>query len=163
MKMKLVLDVDKCCACGACAVACMDQNDIDIAHMTPFRRVADFELNGEYLYTSVSCMHCDDAPCIQGCPVGVLRKDPVTNLTVYDNTNCIGCHSCAMACPFGAPTYNRFGKMQNCDGCAERLSHGLEPACVRTCSLGALKVYTEEEYAKVHTERSLRKIAEKLV
>ena len=94
MKMKLVLDVDKCCACGA---ACMDQNDIDIAHMTPFRRVADFELNGEYLYTSVSCMHCDDAPCIQGCPVGVLRKDPVTNLTVYDNTNCIGCHSCAMA------------------------------------------------------------------
>ena len=55
MKMKLVLDVDKCCACGACAVACMDQNDIDIAHMTPFRRVADFELNGEYLYTSVSC------------------------------------------------------------------------------------------------------------
>ena len=47
MKMKLVLDVDKCCACGACAVACMDQNDIDIAHMTPFRRVADFELNGE--------------------------------------------------------------------------------------------------------------------
>lgn len=46
MKMKLVLDVDKCCACGACAVACMDQNDIDIAHMTPFRRVADFELNG---------------------------------------------------------------------------------------------------------------------
>lgn len=106
MKMKLVLDVDKCCACGACAVACMDQNDIDIAHMTPFRRVADFELNGEYLYTSVSCMHCDDAPCIQGCPVGVLRKDPVTNLTVYDNTNCIGCHSCAMACPVGAPSFN---------------------------------------------------------
>ena len=30
-------------------------------------------------------------------------------------------------------------------------------------ALGALKVYTEEEYAKVHTERSLRKIAEKLV
>ena len=30
-------------------------------------------------------MHCDDAPCIQGCPVGCLRKDPVTNLTVYDN------------------------------------------------------------------------------
>ena len=103
MKMKLVLDVDKCCACGACAVACMDQNDIDIAHMTPFRRVADFELNGEYLYTSVSCMHCDDAPCIQGCPVGVLRKDPVTNLTVYDNTNCIGCKSCALARPLWAP------------------------------------------------------------
>ena len=98
MKMKLVLDVEKCCACGACAVACMDQNDIDVAHMAPFRRVADFELHGKYLYTSVSCMHCDDAPCIQGCPVGCLRKDPVTNLTVYDNTNCIGCQKISFRC-----------------------------------------------------------------
>ena len=144
MKMKLVLDVDKCCACGACTVACMDQNDIDIAHMTPFRRVADFELNGEYLYTSVSCMHCDDAPCIQGCPVGVLRKDPVTNLTVYDNTNCIGCHSCAMACPVGAPSFNSHNKMVKCNGCIVRQQHGMQPACVLVCPTGALKMVDVE-------------------
>ena len=29
------------------------------------------------------------------------NKDEETNLTVFDNTNCIGCHSCAMACPCG--------------------------------------------------------------
>ena len=144
MKMKLVLDVDKCCACGACAVACMDQNDIDVAHMAPFRRVADFELHGKYLYTSVSCMHCDDAPCIQGCPVGCLRKDPVTNLTVYDNTNCIGCHSCAMACPYGAPSFRPTGakrpreKVEKCNGCIERIKAGLQPACVHSCPTGAL-------------------------
>lgn len=162
MKMIFDLDMDRCCACGACAVACMDQNDIEITEEHPLRKVFAMEGTNGHAYISMACMHCEDAPCIVACPVGCLSKDE-RGLTVYDSTNCIGCHSCAMACPFGAPTYNRFGKMQKCDGCAERLSHGLEPACVRTCSLGALKVYTEEEYAKVHTERSLRKIAEKLV
>lgn len=162
MKMIFDLDMDRCCACGACAVACMDQNDIEITEEHPLRKVFAMEGTNGHAYISMACMHCEDAPCIVACPVGCLSKDE-RRLTVYDSTSCIGCHSCAMACPFGAPTYNRFGKMQKCDGCAERLSHGLEPACVRTCSLGALKVYTEEEYAKVHTERSLRKIAEKLV
>lgn len=162
MKMIFDLDMDRCCACGACAVACMDQNDIEITEEHPLRKVFAMEGTNGHAYISMACMHCEDAPCIVACPVGCLSKDE-RGLTVYDSTSCISCHSCAMACPFGAPTYNRFGKMQKCDGCAERLSHGLEPACVRTCSLGALKVYTEEEYAKVHTERSLRKIAEKLV
>ena len=162
MKMIFDLDMDRCCACGACAVACMDQNDIEITEEPPLLKVFAMEGTNGHAYISMACMHCEDAPCIVACPVGCLSKDE-RGLTVYDSTSCIGCHSCAMACPFGAPTYNRFGKMQKCDGCAERLSHGLEPACVRTCSLGALKVYTEEEYAKVHTERSLRKIAEKLV
>ena len=162
MKMIFDLDMDRCCACGACAVACMDQNDIEITEEHPLRKVFAMEGTNGHAYISMACMHCEDAPCIVACPVGCLSKDE-RGLTVYDSTSCIGCHSCAMACPFGAPTYNRFGKMPKCDGCAERLSHGLEPACVRTCSLGALKVYTEEEYAKVHTERSLRKIAEKLV
>ena len=162
MKMIFDLDMDRCCACGACAVACMDQNDIEITEEHPLRKVFAMEGTNGHAYISMACMHCEDAPCIVACPVGCLSKDE-RGLTVYDSTSCIGCHSCAMACPFGAPTYTRFGKMQKCDGCAERLSHGLEPACVRTCSLGALKVYTEEEYAKVHTERSLRKIAEKLV
>ena len=162
MKMIFDLDMDRCCACGACAVACLDQNDIEITEEHPLRKVFAMEGTNGHAYISMACMHCEDAPCIVACPVGCLSKDE-RGLTVYDSTSCIGCHSCAMACPFGAPTYNRFGKMQKCDGCAERLSHGLEPACVRTCSLGALKVYTEEEYAKVHTERSLRKIAEKLV
>ena len=157
MKMIFDLDMDRCCACGACAVACMDQNDIEITEEHPLRKVFAMEGTNGHAYISMACMHCEDAPCIVACPVGCLSKDE-RGLTVYDSTSCIGCHSCAMACPFGAPTYNRFGKMQKCDGCAERLSHGLEPACVRTCSLGALKVYTEEEYAKVHTERWVRKI-----
>ena len=143
MKLRLKLDVDKCVACGACVVACMDQNDIDTDVTSPLRRIAEYDRNGEYYYISVSCMHCDDAPCIEGCPSGVLRKDPLTDLTVYDNTNCIGCRSCSMACPVGAPSV-RDGKMIKCDGCIVRQEFGYEPACVLVCPTGALKMIDED-------------------
>ncbi len=112
----------------------------------------------KFQYLSVSCMHCEDAPCVAACPSACIYKDPESGLTLYDNTNCIGCHSCAMACPFGAPTFGPDGKMNKCDGCGERIKYGLEPACVRICPTKALRLYGEEEYSGVLRERSLRKI-----
>ena len=38
MKKYLFFDPEKCSACGACALACMDQNDVDIpGGEQPFR------------------------------------------------------------------------------------------------------------------------------
>ena len=107
-------------------------------------------------------MHCSDAPCVISCPVGCLSKDGDTGFTLYDNTNCIGCHSCAMACPFGVPSFNRMGKMQKCDGCIERQLHGMELACTRVCPTGALKCYTEEEYETARIEKSVKKVLDAL-
>ena len=135
-------DPDKCTACGACAVACMDQNDIDIeGGETPLRHIVSFEEDGRRVFMSLSCMHCEDAPCVRGCPTGCLYKDEETGLTLFDANKCIGCHSCAMECPYGAPTFVSIGRrefMLKCDGCVERLRNGLEPACVRACPVGAL-------------------------
>ena len=40
MAVYFELDLKKCSACGACAVACMDQNDIDVRKgERPFRQV----------------------------------------------------------------------------------------------------------------------------
>ena len=166
MKRYIDLDLEKCSACGACAVACMDQNDIDIQTEIPFRHVFMAGKNGihgkEPIYASLACMHCSDAPCVISCPVGCLSKDGDTGFTLYDNTNCIGCHSCAMACPFGVPSFNRMGKMQKCDGCIERQLHGMEPACTRVCPTGALKCYTEEEYETARIEKSVKKVLDAL-
>ena len=110
---KVFFDFDpgKCSACAACAMACFDQNDIDVQNRQhPFRNTYELEerrgAKTAFSYLSASCMHCDDAPCVVACPSGCLRKDEETGLTLYDNTLCIGCHSCAMACPFGAPSFN---------------------------------------------------------
>ena len=168
MKRVFVFNPDKCCACSACMMGCMDQNDIDLAAGgSCYRRTFDQEIeeadgSNTCVYLSAACMHCTDAPCIDACPAGCLGKDPETGFTVYDNTNCIGCKSCAMACPFGVPSFNRMGKMQKCDGCIERQLHGMEPACTRVCPTGALKCYTEEEYEAARIEKSVKKVLDAL-
>lgn len=159
MKKYLYFDVEKCSACGACAMACMDQNDIDIPKgEQPFRNTFTLEgEKGELKFYSVSCMHCADAPCVMGCPCGCLRKDEETGFTLYDNTNCIGCHSCAMACPYGVPTFRANGKMEKCDACIERQKAGLKPACVKICPTGALRLLTEEEYIQIQKGKQFEK------
>lgn len=99
MKKYLFFDSAKCSACGACALACIDQNDVDVASgQQPFRHTFTLEnKQGDLSFHSVSCMHCADAPCVTGCPRGCLTKDAETGFTLYDTTNCIGCRACARA------------------------------------------------------------------
>lgn len=161
----LDLDVSKCISCGACAVACMDQNDIDLPKgQKPFRSVFDMEEmeHGKVTFShlSLACMHCEDAPCINGCPCACLRKDPETQLTVFDTTNCIGCHSCAMACPYGVPGFGSDGKMVKCDGCYVRVHQGLLPACVKACPTHALRLVDLDAEEEILPEHSLRHISE---
>lgn len=158
------LDPEKCTACCACVLACMDQNDLDSAHgQHPFRNAFELEEDGKCGFLSVACMHCEDAPCVLACPAGCLFKDEETGLTLYDNTRCIGCHSCAMACPFGAPSFNGEGKMVKCDGCVERLRRGLIPACVRVCPTGALTCRPASEFHQAQKGKSLRTLADALL
>lgn len=80
------------------------------------------------------------------------------------NTNCIGCHSCAMACPFAQPCFNgASGKMTKCDGCVDRVKHGLKPACVKVCPFGALQLLPEEEYEAMMRDNAQRKISFRLL
>lgn len=157
MALKIELDTSRCCACGACAIACMDQNDIDLlTGVRPFRTVFRQETRqtGKIEYYSMACMHCDNAPCVTACPSGCLYKDEKTGFTLYDTQYCIGCHSCAMACPFGAPTFGPDNKMKKCDACIDRLNAGMQPACVRACTFEALQL-VEDKSNPVLKENSL--------
>jgi anaerobic dimethyl sulfoxide reductase subunit B len=143
MSYALRLDLDRCVGCMACAVACMDQNDLEASgEQTAWRQVFVVE-SGSYpeariRYVSLACMHCADAPCLAACPAGAISRSPATGAVVVDAARCIGCHSCSIACPFGIPRFGRDGAMQKCDLCSARIEQGLEPACVRVCPNKAL-------------------------
>jgi anaerobic dimethyl sulfoxide reductase subunit B (iron-sulfur subunit) len=143
MTYALRLDLDRCVGCMACAVACMDQNDLELgAEPTAWRQVFTVE-SGAYpearlRYVSMACMHCEDAPCRMACPTGAISRDAATRAVRIDAQLCIGCHSCSIACPFGVPRFGRDGTMQKCDLCNARLEQGMEPACVRVCPSKAL-------------------------
>ena len=86
------------------------------------------------------CMHCNDPACASACPVGALIKldsGPV----VYDDSRCIGCRYCMMACPFQIPKFQweaAVPYIRKCTFCADRQAAGLEPSCSATCPTGAL-------------------------
>ena len=46
-----------------------------------------------------SCQHCTDAACATICPAGAIAKHEATGLVTVDESKCIGCQFCAMACP----------------------------------------------------------------
>ena len=102
MKKRIVFDSSKCVACHACTIACIDQNDTEVEKGDQAMRkaynleVKDSSGKTRFAFFSTACMHCQDAPCIMACPVGCLFKSNATGMTVYDNTNCIGCRSCCL-------------------------------------------------------------------
>jgi len=156
------IDLDRCVGCYACVVACMDQNDI-IPGIVPdstdfmWRDVTSLSVKAKIQYVSLACMHCDDAPCATACPTGAVFRDAESCFVETDKSKCIGCHSCVMACPFGAPKFDIDGKMEKCTGCAIRVENGLIPACVRICPARALKFDTVENIGKGKKLRTLRK------
>lgn len=144
MSYAFYLDLERCTGCFACAVACMDQNDLEIgAEPTAWRQVFAVETPApdaaRIRYVSLACMHCEDAPCLIACPAGAIGRDAVTEAVVVAPDLCIGCHSCSIACPFGVPRFGKDGTMQKCHLCSVRVEHGLDPACVRVCPTRALR------------------------
>lgn len=132
-------DPERCTACGACAVACMDLNGVDVSARRP-RRVVYEEERPEGLPRCVSsaCRHCARPLCAEACPAGVFRRDEALGLVLCDSGRCTGCGACETACPFGALSFDFEGRVDKCDGCAHRLRAGLPPACVSACPTGAL-------------------------
>ena len=159
-------DVSRCSGCMACVVACQDQNDF-VAGEVAFRHVTRYE-DGSYpgvniFYFSLACQHCGDAPCVMVCPTGAIFQREDDGFVLVDRDLCVGCHSCELACPFGAPKFSGDGKMAKCDLCQSRMDHGLTPACVRVCPTRALGVGPIEELSHNKAEKASVKILKSLI
>ena len=82
---------------------------------------------------SMTCLQCEAAACLEVCPTGALRRDPVTRAVIVDKTLCRGCKVCMIACPFGCIHFE--GKRcvaAKCDLCQGN------PKCVKNCMAKAL-------------------------
>jgi len=162
MQLGFSFNFSRCTGCMSCIVACQDQNDLPGG--VAFRHVIKLE-KGKYpsvkfSFLSLACLHCGDAPCVMVCPTGALQRRDRDGIVIVDRDLCIGCHSCALACPFGAPQYLEDGKMAKCDFCVARLEAGLEPACVRVCPCRALDFGPLEKLENIIAERASRTILE---
>lgn len=108
----MVIDLRKCVGCQACTIACVAENKLPPGVV--YRQVTEEEV-GEYPNVSLRfmprlCQQCDEAPCVDVCPVAATYKRP-DGIIAIDYDRCIGCRYCMIACPYNA-RYFDFGFSQ---------------------------------------------------
>ena len=131
MSKVLYVDHQKCTGCQLCELVCAVSH---YGKSNPARsriRVVKWEAEG--LYIPMTCQQCQDAPCLNVCPVKAISRNEQTAQVAVDYDVCIGCRSCVSACPFGAMNFNAVDrqvfKCDLCDG---------DPQCVRFCEVKAV-------------------------
>lgn len=134
---RVILNLDRCIGCSSCRVACARTHQEDLNLM---QAKAD-----DIAAFPGHCRHCERPACEAACPKDAIVKGPDGIVRRYP-FRCIGCLSCAIACPFGAiqPSLLR-NVTTKCDLCYQRLEKGQEPACVTTCVSGALTFEVPED------------------
>lgn len=161
----MVIDLRKCDGCvtvdepPACAEAC------NAAHFVPegqeWMRVFTTENEGGGTsFLPRPCMQCENAPCVNVCPVGASYHND-EGIVLVDHERCIGCRLCMAACPYGARSFNwtqpenppgatfanyspeypvphRVGTVEKCMLCAHEVKDGKLPACAAACPMNAI-------------------------
>lgn len=141
-KYGMAVDVRKCVGCMSCTISCKMENSIPFG---VFRSWVNMTEKGKYpqvkrFFLPRLCNHCEKAPCVQVCPVKATYKRE-DGLVVIDESRCIGCGYCVVACPYHARFMSPSKKVADkCSFCQHQLDRGGEPACVRNC-MGKARIF----------------------
>ena len=160
-KLGLVIDLDTCVGCHACAVNCKEWNasghsspltDFNAYRDEPdgiwFNRVHTYEAGegdaSRTVHFPRSCLHCEEPACVEVCPTGASYKRAEDGIVLVNAETCIGCQLCAWACAYGAREFDAAdGVMKKCTLCIDRIYNQnipeseRVPACVSTCPASA--------------------------
>jgi Fe-S-cluster-containing dehydrogenase component len=160
-KLGLVIDLDTCVGCHACAVNCKEWNtsghsapltDLEPYQEAPegvwFNRIHGFEVgegaDGRTVHFPKNCLHCETPDCVTVCPTGASYKRAEDGIVLVNAELCIGCKLCSWACPYGAREFDEVdGVMKKCTLCIDKIYNenlaeaDRVPACVATCPASA--------------------------
>ena len=179
LKVAKLIDISKCIGCKACQSACMEWNDLrdmvgdntgtydnprDLTENSwTVMKFFEVEPDGklEWLIRKDGCMHCADPGCLKACPSPGAIVQYSNGIVDFHEENCIGCGYCVTGCPFNVPRISKKdSKAYKCTLCSDRVSVGLEPACIKTCPTGAL-VFGSKEDMIDHAEERVADLKER--
>jgi len=176
--VKLV-DTSTCIGCKACEVACQEWNDLPPeptsnstnsyqtmpATTASFWNLIKFNEHEEedvgengaslhWLMRKDQCMHCSEPGCLIACPAPGAIVQYANGIVDFQQDNCIGCGYCITGCPFDIPKFNTGTKrVYKCTLCVDRVSVGLQPACVKACPTSCLQFGTKEAMLEIAEKR----------
>lgn len=160
----ILTDTTRCTGCEVCVHACKTTYNLGRDRAWRWKAKVD-DLSSTRFTTIITrpgghhvrqqCRHCLEPACVSACLVGALQKTDIGPV-IYDETRCMGCRYCMMACPYGIPRYvweSPVPYVRKCILCYDRIKDGGQPACTEACPYGATIFGTREEMLAVARQR----------
>ena len=103
----MVIDLQRCVGCSSCSISCRNENNVPegIYWSHKITETSGTFPNVRFHYIPTLCNHCENPPCVRGCPTNAMHKLE-NGITMHEPKKCIGCRYCMINCPYGGIYFN---------------------------------------------------------